>query len=155
MLSVGDPVGNHNGTTDPTKLPPRPVKDGKETGKTQGVQVTTIGTKKTNVSIISGVDGPGKPHKLPTGTGTTTIGGKTYNTNSAINSALEHVEGHAVGNMIDTGATTSDIHINNSDGPCFLCKNFLPLVLPKGSTLNVHWTDKTGKKNTFPIDGKK
>ncbi len=46
------------------------------------------------------------------------------------------------------------VTINNRLGPCGVCKNQIPDLLPQGSTLNVKWMDRNGVTQTTPIHGR-
>ena len=75
-------------------------------------------------------------------------------TKPAVNQTATHVEGHAAALMVDNGITNMTVTINNRLGPCGVCRNQIPDLLPQGSTLNVRWMDRNGVIQTTPIYGR-
>ena len=138
-------------------------KDGNDIGPTTGDQVTTDSKgKPLNVYIISGVKLPGMNHKMPKGSGNGKLipipgenGPVDTDIESRVNSALDHAEGHAVANMIDCKKTDSTIHVNHKEGPCNLCKETLPHLLPKGHKLKLCRVDKDCNNKCYTITGVK
>lgn len=68
---------------------------------------------------------------------------------NAMNTAVEHVEGHAVALMALSGVTDATLYINHPTGPCTECRLALEHMLPQGSKLMIYYIEK-GK--TQPVE---
>jgi hypothetical protein len=70
--------------------------------------------------------------------------------------AAKHVESKIAWYMKEKEVTSIDLVINHPGGPCAgpnSCQTAVPLILPEGYELRVHYRGKDGNMTVFPLSG--